>query len=86
MRQDGRLASQVLRVLNQSSLYVIDTEGVSAPGDYDESTLTFERARIGDELAFFSLGLLQPKGTALISGLSRVYLLPPANRTMFVWY
>ena len=64
--------SIVLRVLTQTSAYVIDAEGVSAPGDYDESTLTFERAQPGDVLSFFELGTLQPKGNGTITELRRV--------------
>lgn len=55
--------SIVLQVLSATSAYIIDAEGVSAPGDSDESTLMFERAHAGDELAFFALGTLKPKGS-----------------------
>lgn len=65
--------SIVLRVLSHNSAYIIDAEGVSAPGDYDESTLMLERTQPGDTLSFFELGTLQPKGNGTITALRRVY-------------
>ncbi len=65
--------SIVLRVLSHNSAYLIDAEGVSAPGDYDESTLMLARTRPGDTLAFFELGTLRPKGNGTITKLRRIY-------------
>jgi hypothetical protein len=63
--------SIVLRVLSDTAAYVIDAEGVSAPGDYDPSTLMLEQSKAGDTASFFTLHLA-PLGNVTISSLRRV--------------
>lgn len=62
----------VLQVLSPTAAYVIDAEGVSAPGDYDISTLMLERSQVGDTLAFFKLQSLSPIATRGVVHLRRV--------------
>jgi hypothetical protein len=63
----------VLQVLSATAAYIIDAEGVSAPGDYDVSTLMLERTQVGDTLAFFKLQSLAPIATRTVMHLNRVF-------------
>lgn len=63
----------VLQPLSSTAAYIIDTVGSSSPADYDDSTLTLERTRVGDHIAFWALGSLEANGSSNVASLQRVY-------------
>ena len=66
--------SFVLRPLGPTSAYIIDTEGSSSPGDYDESTYMFPETRSGDAIAFWHLTNLSSAGSATVVSATRCTL------------
>ena len=63
--------SLVLRPLSSTSAFIIDTEGSSSPGDYDESTYLFPETRAGDTIVFWALKTLAAAGTATVASAER---------------
>ena len=76
--------SVVLEVLSETAAYIIDAEGVSAPGDYDVSTLMLEQTRVGDLALFFTLKL-EPVGNATVSSLQRTIDPAVVRRAKGAW-
>jgi hypothetical protein len=76
--------SVVLEVLSETAAYIIDTEGVSAPGDYDVSTLMLEQTRVGDLASFFTLKL-EPMANATVSSLQRTMDPAVVQRAKDAW-